>query len=85
VLFELVESLRELGQALCATVAGGCGRAEELEELREVLFELVESLRELGQALCATVAGGPAGAVAQRRSRNSERCSANSDRRSARP
>jgi predicted RNase H-like HicB family nuclease len=46
--FELVASLRELGQALCATVAGGCGRAEALEELREVLFELVEDLGELG-------------------------------------
>jgi hypothetical protein len=50
--------LFELGQALCATVAGGCGQAEALEELFEVLFELVEGLRELGQALCATVAGG---------------------------
>jgi hypothetical protein len=39
-------------------VAGGCGHAEELEELFEVLFELVEDLRELGEVLCATVAGG---------------------------
>jgi hypothetical protein len=49
--FEFVEDLLELGQMLCAIVAGGCGHAEALAELREVLFEL-------GQALCATVAGG---------------------------
>jgi type II secretory pathway component PulJ len=79
-------------ERLCATVAGGCGQAEELDELREMLFELAEDLLERGQTLCATVAGGPAGAVEQRSSRNSEWCSSNSwsrsgnsDRRSARP
>jgi uncharacterized protein with von Willebrand factor type A (vWA) domain len=71
--FELVEELRELGQALCATVAGGCGHAEALEELFELLFELVEDLRELGQALSATVADGRGHTEArnsQRRSRS---------------
>jgi hypothetical protein len=48
VLLELVERLLEHGQTLCSTVAGGCGRAEALEELFEVLFEFAESLRELG-------------------------------------
>jgi hypothetical protein len=57
-LFELVEDLLEHGQALCATVAGGCGQAEALLEHREMLFELVESLREHGQTLCASLAGG---------------------------
>jgi len=45
-------------RTLCATVAGGCGQAEALEEQREMLLELAASLRELGQALCAIVAGG---------------------------
>jgi hypothetical protein len=45
-------------ERLCATVAGGCGQAEELDELREMLFELAEDLLERGQTLCATVAGG---------------------------
>jgi hypothetical protein len=52
-LFELAASLRELGQALCAIVAGGSGHAEVLAGLREVLLELGEPLRNLGQALCA--------------------------------
>jgi hypothetical protein len=75
------EPLEEFVETLCATVAGGYGRAEALEELRGALFEL-------RQTLCPTVA---ADAVKQRRSRNSERCSSNlrrtsahSDRRSAR-
>jgi hypothetical protein len=34
--------LFELGQTLCATVAGGCGQAEALSEHREVLFERME-------------------------------------------
>jgi hypothetical protein len=41
----------ELAQTLCATVAGGCGRAETPDEL-------VEMPEELAQTLCATVAGG---------------------------
>jgi hypothetical protein len=51
VLFKLGEDLGEHGQALCATVAGGCGQAEALAVLFEVLFELVEDLRELGEVL----------------------------------
>jgi len=53
-----VEVLLEHRQALCSTVAGGCGQAEALEEHREMLSELVEHLLEHRQTLCATVASG---------------------------
>jgi hypothetical protein len=43
---------------LCGAVAGGCGQAEALEELRVMLFELARELLELAQTLCGAVAGG---------------------------
>jgi hypothetical protein len=54
-LLELVEDLLELGQTLCSTVAGGCGRAEALEELREVLFERAPGDEPVSQVVCAFV------------------------------
>jgi len=51
-------------------VAGGCGHAEELEELFEVLFELVEDLRNSERC---SARPWPADAVTQRSSRSPER------------
>ena len=57
--------LDELGETLCATVAGGCGQAESLSVFGETLCPTVaggcgqaESLSVFGETLCTTVAGG---------------------------